>query len=418
MSIDKYILFPYYLVLRLRNRMYDKGSIKSRSYKVPVICVGNVTVGGTGKTPHTEMLISLLKDKYNVAVVSRGYGRKGKKFKEVQEDDNYENVGDEPLQIKRKFPDIKVLVDVNRVEAIDLFLQESGISNDLYTADSSKAAASSAAASTADSSKAAASSAAASIADSSKAAADAIVTDNSASAKKCPLIILDDGFQYRKITPSLSIMLVNYYKPIFSDSLLPIGTLRDLPDQIKRADMVIVTKCPEYLDPLEWEQWRRKLRLSNGQKLLFSKIKYLKPKPVFPEFGDSRYIYAKSAILFSGIATNRSLIEHLSSEYSIDAVLEFGDHHKFSASDIRKLRRKSERRSISVLMTTEKDAQRLRNSSFVPDSLKRKIFYLPIETQIIPHLYQDSRLIEEDFIAEGDKQIRETLFAELGRTRL
>ncbi|MFA6677820.1 MAG: tetraacyldisaccharide 4'-kinase, partial [Bacteroidales bacterium] len=136
MSIDKYILFPYYLVLRLRNRMYDKGSIKSRSYKVPVICVGNVTVGGTGKTPHTEMLISLLKDNYNVAVVSRGYGRKGKKFKEVQEDDNYENVGDEPLQIKRKFPDIKVLVDVNRVEAIDLFLQESGISNDLSTADS------------------------------------------------------------------------------------------------------------------------------------------------------------------------------------------------------------------------------------------------------------------------------------------
>ena len=185
---SKTLLFPYWLTLAIRNKLYDKGVLKSESFDIPVISVGNISVGGTGKTPHTEMLVSLLSGKYRIAVISRGYKRKSKGYHEVKATDDFSLCGDEPLQIKRKFPQIIVAVCKDRALAIRKVTEEYGVN----------------------------------------------------------LIILDDAFQYRKIKPSCNILLVNYNRTIAGDNLLPIGRLRDLASQVKRADAVIITKCPDF----------------------------------------------------------------------------------------------------------------------------------------------------------------------------
>lgn len=354
MFIDKTLLFPYYLTLKWRNSLYDRGKKKIYSYDIPVICVGNITVGGTGKTPHSEMLISLLKDKYKIALVSRGYKRKTKGYKEVSVDDYYTEVGDEPLQIKRKFPDIKVVVDASRRRAIDKLLS---LSPD----------------------------------------------------ERPTLVILDDAFQHRKVKPSLSIVLVDHSKPVFQDHLLPIGTLRDLPYQIHRADIVIVTKVPEYLEQDERDLWREKLRLNDSQILLFSKIAYEEPKPLFPDEVDNRYLYSKSAVVFSGIADDTSLKNYLMGQYKLKSVIRYADHHDFAPSEIRHIDYVSHCYATSVVITTEKDAQRLFKNKTITENLKSKLFYLPIKSEIIPDTSDMPRVISEEMNEIGESQMKAVL---------
>ena len=206
---SKTFLFPYWLVLKIRHFLYDKNIKKGSSWPVPVICVGNITVGGTGKTPHTEMIIRLLSEKYRIAVLSRGYKRESKGFRIAQVTDTFKEVGDEPLQIKQKFPHVTVAVCKSRREGIEklLALPE---------------------------------------------AAQQVAVQQAAgqqgqtlqAAFRPELIILDDGFQHRKVKPAHSVVLVNYNRPIVGDNLLPIGMLRDLPEQIKRAESVVITKSP------------------------------------------------------------------------------------------------------------------------------------------------------------------------------
>ncbi len=233
MKIDRIVLFPYTLVLALRNFFYDKGILKSYPSALPSICVGNITVGGTGKTPAVEMLIRLYRDSQRIAVVSRGYGRRTKGFRTVSVEDNYRDVGDEPLQIKRKFPDVTVVVDASRRRAVDAL---AAMSPDV----------------------------------------------------RPDLVILDDAFQHRRLRPDFSIVLVSSTRPVFKDSLLPIGRLRDLPNQIRRADMVIVTKMEGEIPSSERLRWRESLELRKDIPLLFSGIKYLPPQPVIPEKGGGR----------------------------------------------------------------------------------------------------------------------------------
>ncbi len=328
--IGNILAFPYNLALLMRNWAYDKGWKKSVTFdNVCIISIGNVTVGGTGKTPHTEMFIrALLERAYRVAVISRGYGRKmpgTSRFVEV--DSPMEEVGDEPLQIKRKFPQIKVIVDKDRVRAVRRLME-------LPFGDVPE------------------------------------------------VILLDDGMQYRRLKPSRLVTLINYSRPIFRDSLMPLGRLRDLPGQIRRADTVIITKCPPYLSDAEKQHLKDINHIGKEQKVYFTDVQYFDPLPVF-DCGNNRYVYSKEAVLFTGIALSSQLRHHVSARYPRNFHIEFPDHHTYSERDIKTIEKFAQKHPQAILLTTEKDSQRLRNHPAVSSLLKERMYYIPIEVGLI-----------------------------------
>ncbi len=358
--IDKILLFPYWLSLKLRHFFYDSGLRKVSSADVPTICIGNITVGGTGKTPHTEMLIrTLLQDEEwgsrSIAVLSRGYKRKTKGFQQVTSDGTALAYGDEPLQIKKKFPGITVAVDKSRTEGCDFLAHP----DKLQTTKKGKKCI-----------------------DKDLPAAD--------------LIILDDAFQHRALKPTLSIVLVDYNRPIFKDHLLPMGRLRDLPERIAAADIVIVSKCPNDVNAWEKCTWAENLGIRNfdaascsgtrrngkKQHIFFSTITYDAAEAVFPE-GNPRYIYTNRLVLFSGIANDAPLLSYLSSDYKIVRHFKFPDHHKFSRADINTIASAAKEFPTSVIMTTEKDCQRIRDCHKIKEELKQRLFYSPIKTAFL-----------------------------------
>ena len=358
--IDKILLFPYWLSLKLRHFFYDSGLRKVSSADVPTICIGNITVGGTGKTPHTEMLIrTLLQDEEwssrSIAVLSRGYKRKTKGFQQVTSDGTALSYGDEPLQIKKKFPGITVAVDKSRTEGCDFLAHP----EKLQTTKKGKKCI-----------------------DKDLPAAD--------------LIILDDAFQHRALKPTLSIVLVDYNRPIFKDHLLPMGRLRDLPERIAAADIVIVSKCPNDVNAWEKCTWAETLGIRNfdatscsgtrrngtKQHIFFSTITYDAAEAVFPE-GNPRYIYTNRLVLFSGIANDAPLLSYLSSDYKIVRHFKFPDHHKFSRADINTIASAAKEFPTSVIMTTEKDCQRIRDCHKIKEELKQRLFYSPIKTAFL-----------------------------------
>ena len=351
--IDSIILAPYYWTLRLRHLLYDKGVKKVHRSPVPAISIGNVTVGGTGKTPVTEMLIRRLKahpswSGRNIAVLSRGYGRKTKGFLEVNADGSAVEYGDEPLQIKRKFPDVTVSVDKDRVEGCNIL---SGCSE---------------------------------------------AGGTRMSGQDADLIILDDAFQYRRLKADVDIVLMDYGRPVYKDHLLPLGRLRDLPRRIRKADIVIVTKCPAYLD--EWRQGMITENLGFDGDLFFTKTSYEPLAPVFAE-GDQRYVHSQRLILFSGIANDTPMYRYLGDTYRIVRHLKFGDHHRFTASDIRKIEKAAEKYPTAVIVTTEKDSQRIADCRNIPASLKERMFKLPIRADFL------SEEEAEKFISALDRHL-------------
>lgn len=354
MLADKILLFPYYIVLSVRNYLYDKGILRSVRYPVPVISIGNITVGGTGKTPAVELLLRIYARDRRVAVISRGYRRKTKGLRYVSVSDDYTDVGDEPLQIKRKFPDVTVVVDSSRCRAIDNLL--------------------------------------------------ALEED-----KRPELVILDDGFQYRKLRPSFSIVLVSSTRPVYSDCLLPLGRLRDLPSRLKKTDMVIVTKYAGDLDSYGRALWRERLSLPAKVPLLFSRTVFAEPQPVFPDKCDNRYLYSKTAVVFTGIADDTPFKNEVRALYKINHAIRFADHHAFSRADIRNIASASGRYPTSMVITTEKDAQRLVRRTDVPENLMARMFYLPIEMEIIPRTDPSARLISEELPELGVKQLKENI---------
>ena len=374
--IDKILLFPYWLTLKVRHLLYDKGLKKVYKPSVPSVCIGNITVGGTGKTPHTEMILrSVLEDEdmygKNIAVLSRGYKRRSRGFQQVSADGRALDFGDEPLQIKKKFPMITVAVDSSRKEGCAFLTDPESVKT-------------------------------------SKKGRKCIHKD----FPKADLILLDDAFQHRAVKAGADIVLVDYSRPIFHDHLMPLGKLRDLPGRIGAADIIIVSKCPKYTDGWEKSKWAEALGVmnydaalcegyrKNGRKqyLFFTTIAYDTPQAVFPE-GDPRYLYAQRLILFTGIANDAPLARHLSSSYRIVKHFNFPDHHKFSRADILSIRDAGDAFPTSVIMTTEKDCQRVRDSKAVPESLKRRMFYAPIKTEFLrPEDHDRFRIILKSFL--------------------
>ena len=359
--LEKILLAPYYLTLKVRHALYDKGIRKVYSPDVPTVCVGNITAGGTGKTPHTEMILRTLlrSDDWGmreIAVLSRGHRRRSKGFQQVDRQGTADFCGDEPLQIKKKFPGVTVAVDRDRVEGCRFLTDPEALRT-------------------------------------------------SKKARKCrnrelraaDVIVLDDAFQYRALKADFNIVLIDWNRPIYKDRLLPFGRLRDLPERLREADVVIVTKCPVYLEDWERIDWLKPLGIRNfntetcegehrrGKKMtvLFTSINYCPLTPVYPESGNSRYIYSKMAVLFSGIARDTPLRRYLSDRYRIVRRFAFSDHHRYSTADVRRIAAAAKADPTAVVVTTEKDAQRIRDNKKVPENLRERMFQVPIEVSFL-----------------------------------
>lgn len=324
----------YGIGVNLRNWLFDRNILKQRSFDIPIICVGNITVGGTGKTPHTEYLIRLLSRQHKVAVLSRGYKRKSRGFRVVETDSRVQDVGDEPLQIKQKFPDTRVVVDKNRVKAIEKLL--------------------------------------------------------AMDEKDRPdVILLDDGFQHRHVKPSLSILLVDSNRPVFEDQLLPAGLLREPLIGKNRASMVVVTKCNPDMQPIDFRIYSNGLDLFPFQELFFTSLEYDTIQPVFPEYGEEALelndLRKKHLFLVTGIASPAPLVDKLEHKtYNLYTKF-FPDHHAFTKDDIRAIREMvaAVDDPNKIILTTEKDAVRFRSLPFLDEEMKRMLYYIPVRISFI-----------------------------------
>ena len=318
------ISFLYGLGVGIRNKMFDWGILPSESFPVPVIVIGNIAVGGTGKTPHIEYLVNLLKDEYKIAVLSRGYKRKTKGFRMATADSTAYEIGDEPYQLKTKHPDIIVAVDANRRNGIKQLL--------------------------------------------------ALPEE-----ERPEVLLLDDAFQHRYVQPSLSIVLTDYNRLFFFDHLLPAGRLRERKSAINRSDIVVTTKCPEELQPIDMRIIENRMSLFAHQDLYFTKVSYFPAQPVFPaEANVSNLQGISKVILLAGIADPTLFIEEAKKHYKEVETFIFPDHHDFKEHDLLKIKTTYDTLGEPPIITTEKDAARLRDNPHLPESWKKNLFYIPI----------------------------------------
>ena len=357
--IDRVLLCPYYLTLKLRDRYYRRRESRLYTPDVPSVCVGNITVGGTGKTPHVEMILRMLHESpewrdRNLAVLSRGYKRESKGFQQVVPEGSATMFGDEPLQIKKKFLYVTVAVDRNRIEACEVLTSPGKLSEKKFAKCWNKV------------------------------------------LPKADYIVLDDAFQYRRLKPSLNVVLVDSNRPISTDRLLPLGRLRDLKERIADADVVIVTKCSRDIEDEEKCAFASSLGVGGynvetccgvsatgrSQMLLFTYISYCRPVGVYPET-DARYIYAKKAVLVSGIAADTPLRRYVSDFAKIVKRFSFPDHHKYEWKDINKLCAALRKHSTAAIITTEKDVQRLMDYNGMPAEIKERLLAVPIEARFV-----------------------------------
>jgi tetraacyldisaccharide 4'-kinase len=307
MNILRKLLFPfailYGFITSIRNFLFDKGILKSTSFDIPVIAVGNLSVGGTGKTPQIEYLIRLLSDKYKIATLSRGYKRKSEGFVLASSTSNAEILGDEPFQFYQKFPNIQVAVDANRTNGITQLLSQH---------------------------------------------------------EKPQIILLDDAYQHRKVKAGFYILLSSYDDLYADDFMLPTGNLRESRSGANRASIVIVTKCPKDLSDKKQEEIRLKLKLTCSQQSYFTFIDYDDSIYSKNEKIAVNEVKNESKLLLAGIAKPKPFFDFLKNES--DECLTFPDHHHFSDEDLETIQIKAEGRKI---ITTEKDYVRLKDSKLV-----------------------------------------------------
>ncbi len=344
----------YGMVTAVRNRMFDTGILKQQEFDVPVVVIGNIAIGGTGKTPHTEYIIDILRYKYHIGVLSRGYKRHTKGFVLASKRTTPYDIGDEPYQIYQKFgDDVTVAVCENRCAGIEEMLRHDNHIN---------------------------------------------------------LILLDDAFQHRYVKPKVSIVLTEFNRPIFHDKLLPLGRLRESRYALNRTDIVVVTKCPDEVKPMDYRIYKNNLNLYPYQKLFFSRYSYGLLVSVFPDKvtylpNPEWFTESDSVLLVAGIANPRPLVKHLR-QYRAKVKLKlFPDHHNFSKSDIDEIR--SLYNSLSgerkYIITTEKDAVRFNTNQHFPAQLKPVIFYMPIKVQFLPQATESFIETLEKLIQNGNR---------------
>lgn len=316
--------FLYDGITRFRNRMFDVGQKKSTEFLIPTVVVGNLSLGGTGKTPMIEFLVEGLKQNHNLATLSRGYGRKSSGFLMADDSLGPKDIGDEPFQLYHKYKkEIAVAVGEERVLAVPQIL---------------------------------------------------------INRPETALILLDDAFQHRYLKADYYILLTTYQKPLFSDRILPLGTLRESPTGAKRADLIVVTKCPADLQESE------KTRIEHGIRkysrsdvpVFFAGLKYGEPYPVFAK-GE---LTKKKVILVSGIADDSILKEEVAKKYELLETLTFSDHHNYSLEDLKRIHKKTYSQKEVMVITTEKDAVKLKDPKFNEYLGEIPIFAIPIKISL------------------------------------
>jgi tetraacyldisaccharide 4'-kinase len=321
----RYLLFPlafiYGSITATRNLLFDYGIFKSQTHNIPIICIGNLSVGGTGKTPHTQYIINLLKNDYKVAILSRGYGRKTSTLQVVESTSTAQEVGDEPLQLKQNNPNCLVVVEKNRNKGVKQILKD---------------------------------------------------------FPETQVILLDDGYQHRWIKVGFNILITPYSSPYYKDSLMPVGNLRESKKGAERANAIIFSKTPNNSNPTLKKGMLERIHLFAHQKAYFSHINYCTWKCISTnkELTSDEH---QSITLVSGIANPKPLVDYLQNAGHKVKHLKFADHHNYTPNDIANILSKYNKDSSAkkLILTTEKDATKLR--AFKEDFGTANVYYLPIE---------------------------------------
>lgn len=328
----KFLFFPisflYGLLVFTRRRIvYGLGLKKRKEYNIPVICIGNLSMGGTGKTPHTEYLVRWLKGNYKIATLSRGYKRKTKGFICANEQHTVHDIGDEPMQYFTEFKkEVIVAVDEKRVRGVDRLMNEHP---DLQ------------------------------------------------------VIILDDAYQHLSIKAGYNILLTDYFTPFYKDFILPMGRLREQRSAAKYADTIIVTKCPKILSPITRDYFLGKLKPAPHQKVFFSYFSYGSLTPITPLAEEMNPKSISQILLLTGIVNPYPLKEHLMNQFIEIHNAEYPDHHAFTIQDLAKIKQSYSEiiTSKKAIITTQKDAMRLLSPEIKPIIQDLPVFYVPLEVK-------------------------------------
>lgn len=319
-------LYPFSLmydgITRYRNSMFDSGRKKSTDFLIPTVVVGNLNLGGSGKTPMVEFLVESLKDLYQVATLSRGYGRKTKGFLLAGKNISPTDIGDEPFQIYAKYgKEVIVAVGEERVMAIPQIIFH---------------------------------------------------------RPETELILLDDAFQHRYVKADFNILLTTFQNPFFRDKVLPLGTLRENAEGAKRADLIIVTKCPNKLSMHQKSVFQNEIRNYANAPILFTGIKYGNPEPLFQP--NSKPL--KKAVLVSGIANDILFKDAAGQRFEVVETITYADHHRYTSADLRRILQTVKKHDDAMILTTEKDAVKLKDGAFHEYLAEIPIFALPIKVDL------------------------------------
>ena len=332
MSILGVILLPftflYSLGIRLRNHLFDIGYSRILNFEIPIVLVGNLSAGGSGKTPMVEFLVEMLKEDYKLAILSRGYKRKTSGFRLASKDDTALTIGDEPFQYYNKWKEkVNVSVGEDRAEAIPKIIFE---------------------------------------------------------RPETELIVMDDGYQHRTVSPKFKILLTDYKRPFYHDYLLPSGRLREPRKEAGRADVIVITKCPQDLSGDRMDAVKVKVLRYCKHKIpvFFSYVQYEEPRSLFP---DSQQVEINNVIAVSGISNPIPFLDFINSKWNLLGSIEFSDHHQYKSSSIEKIRslHNNHLDKSPVILTTEKDAANLRSMKVPVEIKELPIFVLPIKTCFI-----------------------------------
>jgi len=327
-----FLLYPlsvlYRMATDIRNILYDTGAFRSEKFNFPVICIGNITAGGTGKTPHAEYLISLLQNDFRVALLSRGYKRRSRGFRIASQSSTTLEIGDEPLQIFSKFPGILVAADSDRVNGIKTIMREHPDTD---------------------------------------------------------LIILDDGFQHRSVKAGMNILLSDHGRLMTRDHLMPSGRLRENIRAKKRADIIVVTKTPAEITVSEMSSIVEELKPLTRQKVFFTTLAYGNLKPLFPEGNERELNKDTSVLLVTGIADPSPLLSYLEKRVASVNQIIFRDHHNFTPGDISLITSSFENlnRQHKIIVTTEKDSVRLKEITNIAIPIRENFYCLPVNVRFI-----------------------------------